>query len=90
MEPQSTRDYVRFHIDTSLHALELLSDAERPELSFDIAADLAEAAHNAIAETLPASINLRMMTAIEELRACSISERNRRESVVVRAITHRS
>lgn len=89
MKKQSTRDLVRFHIDASLDALGLLCESERAEISLEVAASLAEMAHRSLAGSLDPQVSLRLITAIEELRAGSISERNRRESAELRAQSHR-
>jgi hypothetical protein len=83
MKKQSTRDLVRFHIDASLDALGLLSEHERAELCLEVAASLAEMAHRSLARTLDPQVSLRLLGAIEELRAGCISERNRRESAEI-------
>ncbi|WP_424970451.1 hypothetical protein [Dinoroseobacter sp. S76] len=81
MESPDTSHFVRFHIHTSMDALSLLSESERAELAFDLAAALAERAHASIEATLPPSTSLRMLSAVSDLRAASLSERNRRESL---------
>ncbi|WP_424967504.1 MULTISPECIES: hypothetical protein [unclassified Dinoroseobacter] len=84
MQPPTTSHFVRFHIDASLDALALLSESERAELSFDLAASLTELAHASVETSLPPSTSLRMLSAASELRAASLSERNRRESQELR------
>lgn len=90
MKHVTTQDYVRFHIEASLDTLGLLSESERAELSLDVAASLTEMALGSLVETLPSTVSLRMLGAVSELRACSISERNYRESLEHRALAHQS
>lgn len=88
MKHITTQDYVRFHVEASLDTLGLLSDSERAELSLDVAASLTELALRTLVETLPSTVSLRMLGVVAELRACSISERNYRESLEHSALAH--
>jgi hypothetical protein len=86
----TTFRFVRFHIEASLDALGLLSVSERAELSLDLAASLIDMAHGDLADTLPPEVSLDLLRGVSELRACAISERNRRASLGLGARVHAS
>jgi hypothetical protein len=88
MSELTTQDLVRFHIDASLDAMGLLSESERAELCLELAASLVETALQSLADRLPPGVGLDLLRGVSELRACAISERNRRENPDQRADPH--